>query len=217
MSACPLRMVIIGNLKRHFPTFVTSFLLIRDQIKRISNKRIYSRRFTEGKEHVRGPSRPQREGCKQGLLGRETEWLGEFSGLQWCNTDSCNEAEPWSQQLQHILTNIEARGSLLQSQDANECLNTGHPHLIKHSIRGRKTPFHFFSRHSEIMCMQTHLWKKVYSLLLCDINKGKEHTLYGQADWEGFQVCTEFGHGFCIVLFLIILSWNVFIYKIEMS
>lgn len=50
-------------------------------------------------------------------------WEGNhmaLSRLVGCNPDSCNEAEPWSQQLLRIPMNAEARGSLVQSCDADE-------------------------------------------------------------------------------------------------
>lgn len=60
----------------------------------------------------------------------------------------------------HNLTNIEAKGSLVQSCIAGEHLATGNPGLLNSNSylkRYRKTLFHFFSGSSKIMCMQTHL------------------------------------------------------------
>lgn len=135
---------------------------------------MFTEDFQRGREPVwglrssrwKGTPRPQREERKQSLLGREPQWLGLLSELQRCNPDSCNEAEPWAQQLLHILTNAEGRWSLVQSWDAGEHPATGNPGLLNHSMRrGRKTSLYFFSRSSEITCMHTHLWKRAFYIL----------------------------------------------------
>lgn len=109
----------------------TSSLLVRLQ------------RVPRGREPVLGlerggPGHPlQREECKQGLLGRKTEWLGEQSTLD-SNDAILTAAELWSQQLLRILMNAEARVSSVQSWDADEDEVTGHPGLINYGVkRGR--------------------------------------------------------------------------------